>query len=141
MRHHRGVLLCVTAWCLLGLVGCSTDSMKSTSETPVTSPISPTGAGKDQPSSGEIQERAVPRPAPGMMAPPPASGATGQRPMTPPMGPLRAPGGMFVAPLTEAECTGLGGKVIQAAAGSDCTKLCATTDQNGVIHRVCITAQ
>jgi hypothetical protein len=45
-------------------------------------------------------------------------------------------------PLTEAECTGLGGKILPTAAGS-CNatgKVCYTTDQDGVIRSSCITA-
>ena len=44
-------------------------------------------------------------------------------------------------PLTEAECTGLGGKVLPTAEGSchATSKVCYTTDPDGVIHSACIT--
>lgn len=66
MRHHRAVLLWVTGSLLLSLAGCAGDSMKSSSEPPATSPIAQAEQGKDQPPSGEIQERAVPRMGPGV---------------------------------------------------------------------------
>jgi len=69
MRHHRAVVLLVTGSFLLSLANCAADSMKSSSETPSTSPIAQSEEGKDQPPSGEIQERAVPRMAPGVTAP------------------------------------------------------------------------
>jgi hypothetical protein len=49
----------------LGFVGCAADSMKSSSEPPPGYPIAQTDEEKDQPPSGEVQERAVPRLAPG----------------------------------------------------------------------------
>lgn len=69
MRHHRAVVLLVTGSFLLSLASCAADSMKSSSETPSISPIAQAEEGKDQPPSGEIQERAVPRMAPGVTAP------------------------------------------------------------------------
>jgi hypothetical protein len=50
---------------------------------------------------------------------------------------------IVVSPLTEAECVGLGGKVLPVSA-SNCAgtgKKCFTTDMNGVIHESCITQQ
>ncbi len=46
------------------------------------------------------------------------------------------------APLSEPECTGLGGKVLSIAGACESTgKQCVTTDKNGVIHQACITKQ
>jgi hypothetical protein len=46
------------------------------------------------------------------------------------------------APLTEGECTGLGGKSISTDA-SFCAsgKVCVTTDKDGVVHHACINAE
>ena len=47
---------------------------------------------------------------------------------------------IIVIPLSEAECVGLGGKVLPVS--STCTttqKTCVTTDNNGVIRSSCIT--
>jgi hypothetical protein len=44
-------------------------------------------------------------------------------------------------PLSNAECTGLGGKVIEALQGCSSGKVCYTTDKNGVLHHACITKQ
>src|SRR5262245_28136652 len=43
----------------MGLAGCAADTTKSSSEAPSPSPVAQTGEGKDQPPSGEVQERAV----------------------------------------------------------------------------------
>lgn len=45
-----------------------------------------------------------------------------------------------LAPLTEGECTGLGGKNLDVGA-SQCAsmRICRRADQDGVIHSVCIT--
>jgi hypothetical protein len=45
-----------------------------------------------------------------------------------------------MAPLTEGECTGLGGKVETSGDAFLCgsKKLCATVDHNGVIRQACI---
>jgi len=59
----------------MGLASCAGDATKSSSEAPSSSPIAQTEAGKDQPPTGEVQERAVP----GVTAPLPA------RPMAPAM--------------------------------------------------------
>ena len=55
-----------------------------------------------------------------------------------PAKPVVAPIGMIKA-LTEAECTGLGGKVVTVG-GDNCGsfKKCLTTDSNGVIRQACI---
>jgi hypothetical protein len=56
-----------------------------------------------------------------------------------PVGPGKVTGGTTVAPLTEAECIGLGGKpavnVSQCASGSNCIR----ADEHGVLHSSCIT--
>jgi hypothetical protein len=54
-------------------------------------------------------------------------------------GRVRLSQGVVVAPLTESECTGLGGKVITAEV-KDCSsgKGCVTAGSDGVIHGVCI---
>jgi hypothetical protein len=57
--------------------------------------------------------------------------------------PVRAPGGVKVAPLTAAQCTGLGGKIASSGQGSlTCDKAgqdtCYTVDKDGVIHHACI---
>ena len=47
---------------------------------------------------------------------------------------------IIILPLTEAECVGLGGKVLPVS--NQCTstqKICVTTDNNGVIHSSCVT--
>jgi hypothetical protein len=62
---------------------------------------------------------------------------------TGPTGPgrqARPPGGLTVAPLTTAECKGLGGKLAESnrcATGQDCIR----ADQDGVLHHSCITKQ
>ena len=45
------------------------------------------------------------------------------------------------APMSEGECVGLGGKVIDYGAAVNCSskKSCVTVDQNGAVHYVCIT--
>lgn len=81
MRQHRAVSLCVTGSLLVGLAGCAADSMKSSSEPQRTGPIAQAEQGKDQPPSGEVQERAVPGlpgTRPGIVfpgTPPPGAGA------------------------------------------------------------------
>jgi hypothetical protein len=72
----------------------------------------------------------------GTMAPP----ATAAPPSTGPTRPVRAPGGVNVAPLSEAECKGLGGKL---AVGPSCSTGvdCVRADQDGVLHHSCITKQ
>lgn len=59
---------------------------------------------------------------------------------TSPGRPARAPGGLTVAPLTEAECKGLGGKI---AVSNTCSggANCIRADQDGVLHQSCITKQ
>jgi len=71
MRHHGSVLVLMTSSLLLGLAGCSTDSMKSSSEPPPTTQLAQAEEGTGQPPSGEVQERAVPRvsPSQGMVTP------------------------------------------------------------------------
>ena len=67
MRHHLGVLLCVTSWLLMGLGGCAGDSMKSSqrvAEDRSTPAVAQTEGAQGEPPSGEIQERAVPLPLP-----------------------------------------------------------------------------
>ena len=59
---------------------------------------------------------------------------------TSPGRPARVPGGLTVAPLTEAECKGLGGKLAVSntcSTGADCIR----ADQDGVLHHSCITKQ
>ena len=104
MRQHRVALLCVTGWYLMG--GCSTDTTKSSSDSPSPSPIAQTQEGTDQPPSGEVQERAVPRVAvPGATAPQPAPAPRPIAPgmTTPPLAaspPLSAlPGEFAISPL------------------------------------------
>lgn len=48
-----------------------------------------------------------------------------------------------IVPLTKAECTSLGGEVHSDLGLGICNSgnYCGTVDQNGVKHRVCITAQ
>ena len=48
-----------------------------------------------------------------------------------------------VAPLTEGECVGLGGKIRVFYPDNTCAtgKLCITTDKDGVIHSACINAE
>ena len=48
---------------------------------------------------------------------------------------------MAPVPLSNAECTGLGGKVVDVVHGCGSGKVCYTTDKNGVIHHACITKQ
>jgi hypothetical protein len=48
---------------------------------------------------------------------------------------------MAPVPLSNAECTGLGGKVVDVVHGCGSGKICYTTDKNGVIHHACITKQ
>ena len=75
MRHHLSVVLLVTGSLLLGLAGCATDSTKSSSMTSPNSATAQVEQGKDQPPSGEVQERGVFRPpgptGPLSVAPPP----------------------------------------------------------------------
>lgn len=53
----------------------------------------------------------------------------------------KATGGLTVAPLTEAECRGLGGKPAVDAAGCASGSMCIRADQDGVLHRSCITVK
>jgi hypothetical protein len=54
--------------------------------------------------------------------------------------PVHSGMGTVATTLTEAECTGLGGKVVTVLQGCSATgKVCYTTDKNGVIHHACIT--
>jgi hypothetical protein len=70
----------------------------------------------------------------GTMAPP----ATTVKP-TGPANPIRVPGGVKVAPLTEGECTKLGGDVhIDIHAVCISGKYCLTTDEHQEKHFVCI---
>src|ERR1700693_4123272 len=71
MRPYRSMLLLVIGSFFLGLVGCAGDSMKSSSEPPPTSRTAQAEQGKDQPPSGEIQERGVLMPLPGIVVPRP----------------------------------------------------------------------
>ena len=79
----------------------------------------------------------VPGTTQGTMAAPPAATA---RPADAGH-PARVPKGQTTAvPLTKAECTGLGGKLAVSttcSGGADCIR----ADQDGVLHRSCITKQ
>lgn len=55
--------------------------------------------------------------------------------------PARAPGGLSVAPLTEAECKGLGGKIAESSSTCSGGANCIRADQDGVLHQSCITKQ
>ena len=100
MRQHRSRAWFMTVSFLLGLIGCSTDSIKSSSETPSDSQVAQVKQGKDQPTADDVQERAVIRDhrtqpgtftpaqkAPPMLAQPlppqptPSSGPTGPLPV------------------------------------------------------------
>lgn len=62
MRHHLSVLWVVTSLLLLSFVGCSGDSMKSSQRAAEDISTSTVAEGKEthgEPSSGEVQERAV----------------------------------------------------------------------------------
>jgi len=50
------------------------------------------------------------------------------------------PAKMLPAKLSSAECKGLGGKVVEV---SDCNGMsaCVTTNQDGVVHKACLTKQ
>lgn len=56
---------------------------------------------------------------------------------------LKVKGNITVLPLTENECTDLGGEVNSDNGSGICNsgKYCGTIDQNGHKHRVCISAQ
>jgi hypothetical protein len=57
----------------------------------------------------------------------------------PVVAPAQSQAGGTLAPLTEAECTGLGGKnfdVVSATCPS--MRMCRRADEDGVIHSVCI---
>jgi|SRR5215469_2915622 len=71
MQHHRSLFLFVTGSFFLSVVGCAGDAMKSSSEPPSTTQTAQAQEGKEQPPSGEVQERAVPLPRPGPSGPPP----------------------------------------------------------------------
>jgi hypothetical protein len=43
------------------------------------------------------------------------------------------------APLSEEECSGLGGKIHPSNQCPDTGEICLRADENGVIHRACIT--
>src|SRR5262249_16862763 len=72
MRHSRSLLLLATGSLLATMTGCAGDTAKSSSETPSASTSAQVEQEKDQPVSGEVQERAVQRIAPGVVAPPTA---------------------------------------------------------------------
>ena len=52
--------------------------------------------------------------------------------------PPRAQSAGSVVPLTEHECTGLGGKVESFALDCASTRVCVVVDNHGVIHRACV---
>jgi hypothetical protein len=95
MQQHRSTSVFVAVVLLLGLTGYSADSAKSAPETSAPALIAQAEEGKDQPPSGEVEERAVPRMMPG-------------KGMTP--GPGIAPKPMVpAAPPVSLPCTGGGG--------------------------------
>ena len=61
------------------------------------------------------------------------------RPGAPPLAAVKRVGQSLATPLTDAECTGLGGKVVDTA-DSKCTtgQACYTTDSKHVVHTVCL---
>jgi hypothetical protein len=65
------------------------------------------------------------------------------RPMSRPAnsGAVNAPRGLAAMPLTPAECEGMGGKVVlvEASVCPGTIRQCVTADNQGVIHRSCIT--
>ena len=77
MRQHQVAILFVTGSFLMGMASCAADSAKPSAETPPTSQITQAEQEKEQPPSGEIQERALPRPAP-------LPGPSGPLPSAPP---------------------------------------------------------
>ncbi len=64
-----------------------------------------------------------------------------------PVRPLRPPARFSATPLTQAECKGLGGRLLDLAdASHHCNaagggQLCVTVDQNNTVHYACITAK
>jgi hypothetical protein len=79
MRQYRSVTALVTAFILMA--GCTADAPKPSAESQP-STMAQAETGKDQPTSGEIQERAVPRKQPGMSTQP-ALERTPAKPMVP----------------------------------------------------------
>src|SRR5215469_5004596 len=69
MRHYEFAFLFVTGSFLMGMTSCAADSMKPPSETQPTSSVAQAREEKDQLPSGEVQERAAPRIAPGVVVP------------------------------------------------------------------------
>ena len=69
MRHYEFAFLFVTGSFLMGMTSCAADSMKPPSETQPTPSVAQAREEKDQLPSGEVQERAVPRIAPGVVVP------------------------------------------------------------------------
>ena len=60
MRHHRATILGIAVSFFMGLAGCAEDSTKSTSDTLTPSAVVQAEEGKNQPASGDVQERALP---------------------------------------------------------------------------------
>jgi len=60
MRQYRSISRVITVSFLMGLGGCAEDSTKSTSDTLSPSAVVQAEEGKNQPASGDVQERAVP---------------------------------------------------------------------------------
>jgi hypothetical protein len=73
----------------------------------------------------------------GTMAPP----ATAAPPSTGPTRPVRAPGGVNVAPLTANDCSNLGGTVKDGVTACLSGKACQTTGEDKQVHAVCISKQ
>ena len=69
MRHYEFAFLFVTGSFLMGMTSCAADSMKPPSETQPTPSVAQAREEKDQLPSGEVQERAAPRIAPGVVVP------------------------------------------------------------------------
>jgi hypothetical protein len=71
MREHHSTSLFMALVFLMGLAGCVADSTKSPSDAVATSAVVQAEEGKDQPPTGEIQERGVLMPRPGIVVPRP----------------------------------------------------------------------
>jgi hypothetical protein len=58
MQHHRSLTVLLTGSLILGLAGCAGDSLTSSAKAPLALLLAQAEKGKEQPPSGEVQERA-----------------------------------------------------------------------------------
>jgi hypothetical protein len=98
MRKYGSVFVVVGALVLAGLAAYAADMLQSSFDIPIPSVVAQAEEGKDQPPSGDVQERAVPRMGPGKgVLPAPGMVPTPMTPATPPIS-LPCAGGGGILP-------------------------------------------